>query len=140
MEQIALLNQSYVAVMQLNGLYFIGNVVLLWMMFRGVSNAYIYGANTFSKVMHSVLSLCVVSFLSGTFSNAGTTLNNWALALSESGEELNGGLQQFVDGMGATQYMSGGLLPSDPIGMVFIVAILVGLIGGMWTAPGPKEQ
>jgi hypothetical protein len=42
--------------------------------------------------------------------------------------------------MGATQYMSGGLLPSDPIGMVFIVAILVGLIGGMWTAPGPKEQ
>ena len=140
MEQIALLNQSYVAVMQLNGLYFIGNVVLIWMMFRGVSNAYIYGANTFSKVMHSVLSLCVVSFLSGTFSTAGTTLNNWALALSESGEELNGGLQQFVDGMGATPYMSGGLLPSDPIGMVFILAILVGLIGGRWTAPGPKEQ
>tara|TARA_B100000927_G_C16430554_1_gene455371 strand:- start:301 stop:720 length:420 start_codon:yes stop_codon:yes gene_type:complete len=139
MEQIALLNQSYIAVMQLNGLYFIGNIILLWMMFRGVSNAYIYGANTFGKVMHSVLSLCVVTFLSGTFSNAGSTLNNWALALSESGEELNGGLQQFVDGMGATQYTSGGLLPSDPVGMVFIAAILVGLIGGMWTAPGPKE-
>lgn len=139
MEQIALLNQSYIAVMQLNGLYFIGNIILLWMMFRGVSNAYIYGANTFGKVMHSVLSLCVVTFLSGTFSNAGSTLNNWAFALSESGEELNGGLQQFVDGMGATQYTSGGLLPSDPVGMVFIAAILVGLIGGMWTAPGPKE-
>ncbi len=139
MEQIALLNQSYIAVMQLNGLYFIGNIILLWMMFRGVSNAYIYGANTFGKVMHSVLSLCVVTFLSGTFSNAGSTLNNWALALSESGEELNGGLQQFVDGMGATQYTSGGLLPSDPVGMVFIAAILVGLIGGMWTAPEPKE-
>ena len=139
MEQIALLNQSYIAVMQLNGLYFIGNIILLWMMFRGVSNAYIYGANTFGKVMHSVLSLCVVTFLSGTFWNAGSTLNNWALALSESGEELNGGLQQFVDGMGATQYTSGGLLPSDPVGMVFIAAILVGLIGGMWTAPGPKE-
>ena len=35
MEQISLLNQSYVAVMQLNGLYLIANVILLWMMFRG---------------------------------------------------------------------------------------------------------
>ena len=55
MEQISLLNQSYVAVMQLNGLYLIANVILLWMMFRGVSNANIYGANTFGILLHSVL-------------------------------------------------------------------------------------
>jgi|TARA_B100001057_G_C22553698_1_gene834482 hypothetical protein len=139
MEQISLLNQSYVAVMQLNGLYLIANVILLWMMFRGVSNANIYGANTFGKVLHSVLSLCVVAFVSNTFSFAASTTNNWALAVSETGEELTGGMQQFVDSMGATQYMTPGLIPSDPIGIVFVLAILVGLIGGMWTAPGPKE-
>ena len=114
-------------------------IFLLWMMFRGVSNAYIYGANTFGKVLHSVISLCVVSFVSGTYAFTSSLVNNWALALSESGEELNGSLQNFVDVTGATQYTSPGLIPSDPIGIVFILAILVGLIGGMWTAPGPKE-
>ena len=69
----------------------------------------------------------------------GSTLNNWALAVSESGEELTGGLQQFVDGMGATQYTTGGLLPGDPVSIVFVLAILVGLIGGMWMAPAPKD-
>jgi len=111
----------------------------LWMMFRGVSNAHIYGVNTFGKVLHTVISLCVVSFVSGTYSFIASLLNNWALSLSESGEELNGSLQNFVDVTGATQYTSPGLIPADPIGIVFILAILVGLIGGMWTAPGPKE-
>ena len=109
------------------------------MMFRGVTNANLHGANTFGKALHSVISLCVVAFISGTFAFAGATVNNWALALSESGEELNGSLQAFVDGMGATEYTTAGLLPSDPLGIVFVLAILVGLIGGMWTAPGPKE-
>ena len=30
-------------------------------------------------------------------------------------------------------------LPQHPLGIVFYVAILIGLIGGMWTAPEPKE-
>jgi hypothetical protein len=139
MEQIAYINQSFIGILQLNGLYLIANVILLWMMFRGVSNAYIYGANTFGKVLHSVISLCVVAFVSGTFAFTSSVANNWALSLAESGEELNGSLQSFVDSMGATQYTTPGLIPSDPIGIVFVLAILVGLIGGMWTAPGPKE-
>lgn len=139
MEQIAYINQSFIGILQLNGLYLIANVILLWMMFRGVSNAYIYGANTFGKVLHSVISLCVVAFVSGTFAFTSSVANNWALSLAESGEELNGSLQSFVDSMGATQYTTPGLMPSDPIGIVFVLAILVGLIGGMWTAPGPKE-
>ena len=139
MEQVSLINQSFIAILQLNGMYLIGNIILLWMMFRGVTNANLHGANTFSKALHSVISLCVVAFISGTFSFAGSTVNNWALALSESGEELGAGLQQFVDGAGATQYTTPGLIPADPIGIVFVLAILVGLIGGMWTAPGPKE-
>ena len=139
MEQIVNINQSFIGLMQLGGLFLIAYSILLWMMFRGVSNAYIYGANTFGKVLHSVISLCVVSFISGTYAFTSSLLNNWALALSESGEELNGSLQNFVDVTGATQYTSPGLIPADPIGIVFILAILVGLIGGMWTAPGPKE-
>ena len=139
MEQIAYINQSFIGILQLNGLYLIANVILLWMMFRGVTNAYIYGANTFGKVLHSVISLCVVAFVSGTFAFTASVANNWALSLAESGEELNGSLQSFVDSMGATQYTTPGLIPADPIGIVFVLAILIGLIGGMWTAPGPKE-
>ena len=139
MEQIAFINQSFIGLMQLSGLFLIAYFILLWMMVRGVSNAYIYGANTFGKVLHTVISLCVVSFISGTFSFVASLLNNWALSLSESGEELNGSLQNFVDVTGATQYTSPSLIPADPVGIVFILAILVGLIGGMWTAPGPKE-
>ena len=79
------------------------------------------------------------SFFAGTYSNITSTVNNWAYALSESGEELNGALQLFVESTGATEYVTSSLIPSDPIGIVFILAILVGLIGGMWTSPAPKE-
>tara|TARA_B100001057_G_scaffold263462_1_gene263670 strand:+ start:3047 stop:3466 length:420 start_codon:yes stop_codon:yes gene_type:complete len=139
MEQIAILNDTYVSIMGVNGLFLIAQFILLWMMFRGVTNANLHGANTFGKVLHSVISLCVVGFISSTFSNIASTLNNWALSVSESGEELTGGLQQFVDQMGATQYISGGLFPADPLSIVFVLAILVGLIGGMWMAPAPKD-
>ena len=135
----AIINQGYVAVLQLQGLFFIGNILLLWMMFWGVTFAYLYGANTFGKVMHSIISLCVVAFNAGTYGNVAATMNNWAFAAAETGEELTGGMQQFVDSMGATEYVAASLIPSDPIGIVFYLAILVGLIGGMWTAPEPKE-
>ncbi len=139
MEQMAFINDTYISIMGINALFLIALFILLWMMFRGVTNANLHGANTFGKVLHSVISLCVVAFISSTFSNIGSVFNNWALAASESGEELTGGMQQFVDQMGATQYTSGGLIPADPVSIVFVLAILVGLIGGMWTAPGPKE-
>ena len=139
MEQIALLNETYVAILAVSGIFGIGNILLLWMMFRGVTNANLYGVNTFGKVMHSVISLCVVAFNTGTYGNVTSAVNNWAYALSESGEELTGGLQQFVDSVGATGYVAASLIPSDPLGIVFYVAILIGLIGGMWTAPEPKE-
>ena len=139
MEQMAFINDTYISIMGINALFLIALFILLWMMFRGVTNANLHGANTFGKVLHSVISLCVVAFISSTFSNIGSVFNNWALAASESGEELTGGMQQFVDEMGSTQYTSGGLFPADPLSIVFVLAILVGLIGGMWMAPGPKE-
>ena len=139
MEQMAFINDTYISIMGINALFLIALFILLWMMFRGGTNANLHGANTFGKVLHSVISLCVVAFISSTFSNIGSVFNNWALAASESGEELTGGMQQFVDQMGATQYTSGGLFPADPLSIVFVLAILVGLIGGMWMAPAPKD-
>ncbi len=139
MEQMAFINDTYISIMGINALFLIALFILLWMLFRGVTNANLHGANTFGKVLHSVISLCVVAFISSTFSNIGSVFNNWALAASESGEELTGGMQQFVDQMGATQYTSGGLFPADPLSIVFVLAILVGLIGGMWMAPAPKD-
>ena len=139
MEQMAFINDTYISIMGINALFLIALFMLLWMMVRGVTNANLHGANTFGKVLHSVISLCVVAFISSTFSNIGSVFNNWALAASESGEELTGGMQQFVDQMGATQYTSGGLFPADPLSIVFVLAILVGLIGGMWMAPAPKD-
>ncbi len=136
---MAFINDTYISIMGINALFLIALFILLWMMFRGVTNANLHGANTFGKVLHSVISLCVVAFISSTFSNIGSVFNNWALAASESGEELTGGMQQFVDQMGATQYTSGGLFPADPLSIVFVLAILVGLIGGMWMAPAPKD-
>ena len=139
MEQIALLNESYTALLGVSGIFFIGNILLLWMMFRGVTNANLYGVNTFGKVMHSIISLCVVAFNMGTYGNVAMTMNNWAFAVSETGEELTGGLQQFVDSMGATEYVSASLIQTDPLVIVFYVVILIGRIGGMWAAPEPKE-
>ena len=82
------INQTYIAILQMNGLFFIGNVVLLWMMFRGVTNANLYGANTFGKAMHSVISLCVIAFNANTYGNITSAVNNWALAASQSDGEI----------------------------------------------------
>ena len=137
--ETAIINQGYVAVLQLQGLFFIGNILLLWMMFRGVTNAYIYGANTFGKVIHSVMSVCVVIFNLGILGQIGSTLNNWAYSLSQMEGDL-GSAQLFVDRMAATGYAEPSLIPTNPVALIFWIAVLIGLLGGMWTAPGPKEE
>ena len=138
-EQVALIMQINTGLLQANALFFVGNIILLWMVFRGVSNAYIYGATTFGKAIHSVMSLCIVAFNTGVQGNVSSLLNNWAYALSEVEGELVGGAQLFVDRMGATGYTDPSLFPSNPVAIIFWVTVLVGLIAGMWMAPGPKE-
>ena len=137
--EISQIMETNIGLLQANAAFFVGWSILLWMMFRGVTNANIYGANTFAKALHSVISLCVVAFFFGVYGNIRSLINNWAMALSETSEELPGGLVMFVERTGATEYTNPSLIPSDPIGLVFMIAIVVGLIGGMWTAPGPKE-
>ena len=137
--EITQIQDAYLGLMQLFATFFVGNVLLLWMMFRGVSNAYIYGANTFAKVLHSAMSLCIVGFFFGTYGNITSLINNWAYALAETSQDLPGGVQMFVDRIGATEYVDPSLIPSDPLGLVFMVAVLIGLLGGMWTAAAPND-
>ena len=137
--EISQIMEANIGLLQANAAFFVGWSILLWMMFRGVTNANIYGANTFAKALHSVISLCVVAFFFGVYGNIRSLINNWAMALSETSEELPGGLVMFVERTGATEYTNPSLIPSDPIGLVLMIAIVVGLIAGMWTAPGPKE-
>ncbi|MEL0198420.1 MAG: hypothetical protein VW905_00225 [Gammaproteobacteria bacterium] len=137
--EISQIMETNIGLLQANAAFFVGWSILLWMMFRGVTNANIYGANTFGKALHSVISLCVVAFFFSVYGNIRSLINNWAMALSETSEELPGGLVMFVERTGATEYTNPSLIPSDPIGLVLMIAIVVGLIAGMWTAPGPKE-
>ena len=74
--ELAALNSSYIGFLQMNAIFFIGNILLLWMMFRGVTNANLYGVNTFGKVMHSIISLCVVAFNANTYGNITSAVNN----------------------------------------------------------------
>ena len=137
--EISQIMEANIGLLQANAAFFVGWSILLWMMFRGVTNANIYGANTFAKALHSVISLCVVAFFFGVYGNIRSLINNWAMALSETSEELPGGLVMFVERTGATEYTNPSLIPSDPLGLVLMIVVLVGLIGGMWTAPAPKE-
>ena len=137
--EISQIMETNIGLLQANAAFFVGWSILLWMMFRGVTNANIYGANTFGKALHSVISLCVVAYFFSVYGNIRSLINNWAMALSETSEELPGGLVMFVERTGATEYTNPSLIPSDPIGLVLMIAIVVGLIAGMWTAPGPKE-
>ena len=60
--EISQIMEANIGLLQANAAFFVGWSILLWMMFRGVTNANIYGANTFAKALHSVISLCVVAF------------------------------------------------------------------------------
>ena len=86
------------------------------------------------------MSLCIVLFNTATLGNISSQLNNWAMALSEIEGEMPGGLVQFIERMGATEYTNPGLVPENPVALIFWIAVTIGLVGGMWTAPEPKEQ
>ena len=38
------------------------------------------------------------------------------------------------------RYTNPGLVPENPVALIFWIAVTIGLVGGMWTAPEPKEQ
>ena len=43
MEELNGIMEANIGLLQANAIFAIGNIILLWMVFRGVTNAYIYG-------------------------------------------------------------------------------------------------
>ena len=111
---------------------------LLWMMFRANTLAHERGSNLFQKILATAISGPVLIFNLTAWNLFPAFFNNWAYSLSQL-DSLSPGGQRFVDNMGATGYISGGLIPSDPVSIVFWLGITVALFSGIWTAPKPKE-
>ena len=67
------------------------------------------------SLLIAIFSLFIFSFALDKYFNEKITsaVNNWAYAASESGLELTGGMQNFVDNVGATGYVNGSMIPSS---------------------------
>ena len=90
------------------------------------------------KILGTAISGSVLLFNLGAWNTFPAFFNNWAYSLSQL-ESLSAGGQRFVDQVGATGYVDAGLIPSDPVSMVFWLGITIALFLGIWTAPQPKE-
>tara|TARA_A100001011_G_scaffold239175_1_gene247165 strand:- start:589 stop:1002 length:414 start_codon:yes stop_codon:yes gene_type:complete len=111
---------------------------LLWMMFRANTLAHERGSNLFQKILGTAISGSVLLFNLTAWNHFPAFFNNWAYSLSQL-DSLSVGGQRFVDNMGATGFIDAGLIPSDPVSMVFWLGITIALFLGIWTAPQPKE-
>ena len=124
---------------------FIGRVMfmfamlfLLWMVFKAIALAHERGSNLFQKILGTALSGSVLVVNLTAWNTCPAFFNNWAFSLSQL-DSLSVGGQRFVDNMGATGYLDTGLIPSDPVSLVFWLGLTFALFYGIWTAPEPKE-
>ena len=132
------INQNFVGGMIAQGVFTLAMLFLLWMMFRANTLSHERGSNLVQKILSTVISAPVIIFNLGNWNNFGATFNNWAYSLSQL-DSLSAGGQNFVDQTGATGFIDGGLIPSDPVSLIFWAGITIALFLGIWTAPGPKE-
>tara|TARA_Y100000817_G_scaffold138278_1_gene108427 strand:+ start:596 stop:1009 length:414 start_codon:yes stop_codon:yes gene_type:complete len=132
------INQNFVGGMIAQGVFTLAMLFLLWMMFRANTLSHERGSNLIQKILSTVISAPVIIFNLGNWNNFGATFNNWAYSLSKL-DSLSAGGQNFVDQTGATAFIDGGLIPSDPVSLIFWAGITIALFLGIWTAPGPKE-
>ena len=132
------INQNFVGGMIAQGVFTLAMLFLLWMMFRANTLSHERGSNLIQKILSTVISAPVIIFNLGNWNNFGATFNNWAYSLSQL-DSLSAGGQNFVDQTGATGFIDGGLIPSDPVSLIFWAGITIALFLGIWTAPGPKE-
>ena len=132
------INQNFVGGMIAQGVFTLAMLFLLWMMFRANTLSHERGSNLVQKILSTLISAPVIIFNLGNWNNFGATFNNWAYSLSQL-DSLSAGGQNFVDQTGATGFIDGGLIPSDPVSLIFWAGITITLFLGIWTAPGPKE-
>ena len=114
-----------------NALYFVGNVVLLWVALRASLRIQERGGNLLAKILVSLFGLGIVylSLQQGAFLQV-----NWestAYALSQLGG-LSDNSQRFVDFLSVTEAPTFSLIPASPIFMVWWLAVIALLLLPVW--------
>ena len=132
------INQNFLMGLVAQAAFTIAMLFLLWMMFRANTLAHERGSNLIQKILSTAISGAVLFFNLGNWNNFSAAFNNWAYSLSQL-DSLSAGGQRFVEETGASGYVDGGLIPSDPVSLVFWIGITIALFFGIWTAPAPKE-
>lgn len=132
------INQNFIMGMSGQAIFMFAMLFLLWMMFRANTLAHERGSNLIQKILGTAISGSVLLFNLGAWNTFPAFFNNWAYSLSQL-DSLSAGGQRFVDQVGATGYVDAGLIPSDPVSIVFWLGITIALFLGIWTAPQPKE-
>tara|TARA_B100000900_G_scaffold211464_1_gene179261 strand:+ start:109 stop:522 length:414 start_codon:yes stop_codon:yes gene_type:complete len=132
------INQNFIMGMSGQAVFMFAMLFLLWMMFRANTLAHERGSNLIQKILGTAVSGSVLLFNLGAWNTFPVFFNNWAYSLSQL-DSLSAGGQRFVDQVGATGYVDAGLMPTDPVSIVFWLGITIALFLGIWTAPQPKE-
>ena len=132
------INQNFLMGLVGQAVFTIAMLFLLWMMFRANTLAHERGSNLIQKILSTAISGAVLLFNLGNWNSFSAAFNNWAYSLSQL-DSLSAGGQRFVEQAGASVYVDGGLIPSDPVSLVFWIGITIALFFGIWTAPAPKE-
>ena len=131
------INQNFIMGMSGQAVFMFAMLFLLWMMFRANTLAHERGSNLIQKILGTAVSGSVLLFNLGAWNTFPVFFNNWAYSLSQL-DSLSAGGQRFVDQVGATGYVDAGLMPTDPVSIVFWLGITIALFLGIWTAPQPK--
>ena len=131
-ELISLFNSFLVS----NAIYFVGNVVLLWVALRASLRINENGGNLLTKSLVSLFGLGIV-FLS--LQQGGFLQVNWestAYALSQL-DSISANSQRFVDFLNVTEPPTFSMIPANPIFIVWWLVVLAMLLLPVWT---PKKD
>ncbi len=131
-ELISLFNSFLVS----NAIYFVGNVVLLWVALRASLRINENGGNLLTKSLVSLFGLGIV-FLS--LQQGGFLQVNWestVYALSQL-DSISANSQRFVDFLNVTEPPTFSMIPANPIFIVWWLVVLAMLLLPVWM---PKKD
>jgi len=131
-ELISLFNSFLVS----NAIYFVGNVILLWVALRASLRINENGGNLLTKSLVSLFGLGIV-FLS--LQQGGFLQVNWestVYALSQL-DSISANSQRFVDFLNVTEPPTLSMIPANPIFIVWWLVVLAMLLLPVWM---PKKD
>ena len=132
-ELISLFNSFLVS----NAIYFVGNVILLWVALRASLRINENGGNLLTKSLVSLFGLGIV-FLS--LQQGGFLQVNWestVYALSQL-DSISANSQRFVDFLNVTEPPTFSMIPANPIFIVWWLVVLAMLLLPVWMPSAVK--